>query len=278
MLTEEQIKEMGFDLELYGEYGYVVKDWSKKTCRLNGNTKMCSYNRFLGNNFQKSELLPTYHPGDEIPTAEISVQAYMDNAAERAEYELLSGAFNNSPEFKQLIENLGISNYEDCVINFSDSANPEFITEMFAENDLSIRDQFSNKLDVQINPLTMVYSTALPKEINEQLITEYFNAIYSLDDSYEVKDKFNFISIHRNDLIKCLGGKDQLIEFVKGQWDLGQELIDELIDSLSQYSPEEIAENIDIGQGEIDSIITETSVLSKENDEKENDGISQADD
>lgn len=270
MLTEKQIKEMGFDLELDDKYGYVVKDWFKTTCKINGNTKMCSYDRFFGNNFQKSELLPTYHSGDEIPTAEITVQAYMDNAPERAEYKLLSGSLNTSPHFKELIENLGISNYEDCVINFSDSANPEFITKMFAENDLSIKDQFSDKLDVQINPLTMVYSTALPKEINEQLITEYFSAIESLDDSYEVEDKFNFISTHRNDLMKCLGGREQLIEFAKGQWDLGQELIDELVDELNQYTPEEIMDGIDVRQAEMKSIVSETNKISKESPDKGN--------
>lgn len=270
MLTEEQIKEIGFDLELDDRYGYIVKDWFKKTCRLNGNTKMCSYDRFLGNSFQKSSLLQTYHQGDEIPTAEISVQAYMDNAEDSAKYEFLSGAFNVSPEFKKLIENLGISNYEDCVINFSDSANPEFITKMFAENNLSIKDQFSDKLDVQINPLTMVYSTALPKEINEQLITEYFSIIESLDESYGVEDKFNFISTHRNDLMKCLGGREQLIEFVKGQWDLGKELIDELVDELNQYTPEEIMDGIDVRQGEMESIVSETNKISKESPDKGN--------
>lgn len=47
------------------------------------------------------------------------------------------------------------------------------------------------------------------------------------------------------------------------------DIMDELVDYLNQYTPKEIIAGIDVRQGEIESIISETNEISKENHDNE---------
>ncbi len=275
MLEEGKIQGNGYDLVESEGCGYIASDLSKPLT-LDGRTKICLLKEDLNNaRFIRPELLPTFKPNDVIPTVEMSVYAYSDDGF----YREIGGADNSGSYLKQTKEALGITDYP--AYTKVDGNNP-VIAEMFKEQQelgYSIDDLKTDEAEVQITPYTIVYSTALSQEENEMLLTGYFGALQKeLGELAYTTEIFNFISYHRDDLITCLKGKEHLIDFVKGQWDLGQEGIDDLVEDLSRYSPEEIVDGIDVRQGELDAIIGETAgILNEKNNEKENNGFSQAD-
>lgn len=228
-----------------------------------------------GVRFISPKLLYTFRPDEAIPTVEMAVHAYTNDG----HYRNLCRTDNSTPYLNRTKEALGITDYSAYTV--VDGNNPEIVKMFKEEQELgySIDDLKTDEAEVQITPYTIVYSTALSQEENEMLLTGYFDALRELGAFDYTTEISNFISYHRDDLITCLKGKEHLIDFVKGQWDLGQEGIDDLVEDLSKYSPQQIVDGINVRQGELDTVMEETAgILNEKNNEKENEGFSQADD
>ncbi len=216
------------DLE-YGQNGYGL---NCGPVRLQGKTKMATLFENYGR--YHTQLCPTYGPDDEIPVFEIDIM--------NSDGEIIWSGMNNSQEFFDLADQV----WPDCGIYYDSEVQKKMEKALGAEGE---------KLSLQTNPLVMVYSTALPPEVNKELLYSYFDTVEQLETVSETHIE-DFISYHKRDLIECLGGKEQLVEFIKTM--PGLEGIDELIKEVNEYTPSEIANGINPTQSEMDAVIAET--------------------
>lgn len=153
-----------------------------------------------------------------------------------------------------------------------------------------------DKIDEQEDEqLYFAYSVGLPLEANKRMLECYFKDSENTEKGYD--DVSNFIDYHLIDLMDCLGGKNELIEFIKenkcclephiqGVFDRYIEHLSIAIDKEIKYkeehayTPLEIAEVIDTREGEIEEVINETNEIARSNSREETieqDGQTQAD-
>ena len=268
MLEKEQMEENDIDFVDDEEYGYIASDLTK-TLQLEGRTKMCSYYRDMNNDTIQPQLLPTYAEGDIIPTSEMTIQAYFDKGVGVFAEEIW-GTRNDSKEYTKVVETLGLDTYyEDRAVDFSGPEMNGTVTKMLDDIGCSTEGMEYQEIDIQVNPLTVVYNTALSREENEELISRYFEVLSSLGRLFEGTVE-NFFSYHKRDLIECFGGKDQLLEFINTEFFLDDKSRSELEQDIRSYSPQEIVDGINVRQGELDAIIGETADISKGILDKEN--------
>ncbi len=218
-------------LEL-GQNGYNIDG---KPLKLPGKTKMASFFEKYGQ--IHTQLESTYEQNDEIPIFRLSIM--------NSDGEIIWSEENNSPEFMQLGEEL---NWGDDGMDLYTPEGREKIAEA-----LNIKDE---EIYCSLDFLVMAYSTALPPKVNRELLSKYFDAVSELETVSETHVQ-EFISCHKQDLIECFGGKEQLIEFIKSM--PGLKGISELIKEVEDYSPQEIIDSINPPQGLMDEVIAETA-------------------
>ena len=155
-----------------------------------------------------------------------------------------------------------------------------------------IIDEIDEQEDEQ---LYFAYSVGLPVEANKRILEHYFKDSENTEEGYD--DVSNFIDYHLSDLMNCLGGKNELIQFIKenkcclephiqGVFDKYLEHLSIAIDNVIKhqeehsYTPLKIAEGINPREGELEEVINETEELARQNDKEESieqDGQTQAD-
>lgn len=260
MLTEEQKNKNGCNIVKNEQYGYIVDDLSK-TLTLEGRTKMCSYYRDLNSDETYSQLAPTYGPNDVIPTSEIAIQPYMAQSNGDF-YKVIFSANNASTEFIQIVEKLGINDYEDCVVDFSNPEIKEIVSQILEQIEYSPIKVY-DEIDVQFTPLSIVYSTSFSKEVNEEVLKKHFEVVKSLETA-SISYVEEFISYHKNDLIECFKGRENLVEFITSNCGLETEVATNLIEKINQetisHTPNEVAdmaEKVGLTKGDVDGVSNE---------------------